>query len=141
MKDKRRKRKIILASILLVVGVAIGWWLFRCYGLNAVSVHIGKFDSKDAGLRAAIPELAREIRMCPWSKEYRVIWEGPDPEDQTVRMRALLYNRKWKSFGYEHDVFSGISGQIYKVDEAAIKAVAEKGGTLEDFAAYDKSQQ
>lgn len=141
-KKSRRKRKLIIIGILFVLGsVAAALWLFKCYGLFAVSVHIGKFDSKEAGLRAAIPELVREMKVCPWSETYRVIWDGPDPEEQSVRGRSLLYNRKRKRLGYEQDLHSGISGKVYLVDEAAIKTVAEQGGTLEDFAAYDQSQR
>jgi hypothetical protein len=54
--------------------------------------------------------------------------------------RALLYEPGRKRLGYEHDVQSGISGKAYIVEMAAIKEVAKKGGSLEDFSEYDQSQ-
>jgi hypothetical protein len=102
-----------------------------------VEVSIGEFPSKEAGLRAAIPRLASELDRCPKAEKYRVIWMGPDSDGSTrVNRRALLYLKNFKKLGYEHDVESGISGEPYIVDGAAIKAVAKKGGTLQDFSDY-----
>lgn len=107
-----------------------------------MEVFIGEFDSKDAALRAAIRRLAVEVDRCPDAEEYHIVWVGPDPDqNQRVDRRALWYFRRPKTLGYEHDVSSGIAGRNYIVDDAAIKAVAEKGGALEDFAEYDNSQR
>jgi hypothetical protein len=78
---------------------------------------------------------------CPWSEAYRISWRGPDPEDQIIWYRALYYDRRSKWLGYEHDSFSGTTGKTYRADEVAIRAVAEKGGTLEDFSAYDQNKK
>ncbi|HXG91108.1 MAG TPA: hypothetical protein VNN73_01910 [Blastocatellia bacterium] len=101
--------------------------------------HIGEFASKDDCMRAAIRKLAVEIQRCPEAEMYHIVWISPDPdENQRVDRRAVLYERGRKEIGYEHDVFSGISGKAYTVDDAAIQAVAERGGTLYDFSAYEQ---
>jgi hypothetical protein len=111
-------------------------------------IEIGRFPSKAEGLRAAIRRLAAETR-CPDTACTRIKWIGPsDENDSEARCtdcgRALVYwqgagtgQARW--LGYEHDFLSGVSGRSYLVDRPAIQAVAQKGGTLEDFDQYDRS--
>ncbi|MEW6209296.1 MAG: hypothetical protein AB1631_13070 [Acidobacteriota bacterium] len=131
--------KIVIAGavvILILAGIALEVWSLGCR--REIYKTIGDFESREAGLRAAIPHLAAEIRRCPEAELYRIVWRSSDTEGhKDVDQRALLYARKAKAIGYEHDVFSGISGKAYIVAEAAIKAVAEKRGSLEDFSEYD----
>src|ERR1051325_2280267 len=136
MIDAKRKQKLRLIGILTVlvaITAAFLSWSLRCP--KEVSISIGEFDSKDKGLSASIPRLAAEIRRWPEAEMYRVIWVGPetDPDHRGVDRRATFYSRASKRIGYEADVNSGSVGRTYIVDEAAIIAVAEKGGTLEDF--------
>ncbi|HKV37940.1 MAG TPA: hypothetical protein VJX67_01915 [Blastocatellia bacterium] len=107
---------------------------------------IGEFQSKDAGIRAAIKRLAVETQKCPETKSYQITWVGPSDENPSEMTshgwRALVYwwnGRSRMLLGYEHDFQSGTSGRIYAVDRAAIRAVADKGGTLSDFDKYDQS--
>jgi hypothetical protein len=143
---KKNKRRLIILTLIFGIGITTAWWYARCFGVFGVfgiaeaSDSIGEYESIDPALRASIPKLASLLRVCPCSNKYRIVWKGQDPEDQRVAFRALLYNRKWKTLGYEYDVYSGISGKVYIVDEAAIRAVAEKGGTLEDFEGYDQGK-
>ena len=98
---------------------------------------IGEFQSKEAGVRASLPKLIALIQECPEAREYYIIFTAP--EGQSVDRCALVYYRGDGArgiIGYEGDVFSGTVGRTYSVDNEAIKAVAEKGGTLEDFAGY-----
>ncbi len=139
----RNVYKIVIAGIvgiLILAGIALEAWPLGCSG--EIYKTIGNFESKDAGLRAAIPRLAGEIQRCPEAELYRIVWLSPNEEgSQHVDRRALLYTRKAKAIGYEHDVFSGIAGKAYIVDEAAIRAVAARKGTLEDFSEYDLSRR
>ena len=140
MQGIKRKIRPILIGILLMSGITVGFFIFRCP--SEMTVSIGKFESKDAGLRASIKVLADEVNRCPKSTDYHIIWVGPDPdENQRVDRRGLWYLRRSEWIGYEHDVNSGISGRKYIVDDEAIKAVAGKGGTLEDFAQYDQGER
>jgi hypothetical protein len=133
MVDRIQRKPVIgIFSVACVLAAAC---LFRCP--KEVNVYIGEFPSRDAGLRAAIKRLPQEIDRCPGAEGYRVMWRGPDPEDGRVDREALLYFRRPRALGFEHDVYSGISGRAYVVDEVDIRVVAEKGGTLEDFAEYD----
>jgi hypothetical protein len=134
-------RLLIVIIILLAVSPFAAWWLLRCYGPIAVKDDIGKFDSKESGLRAAIPHLVNQFRFCPCSEEYRIVWQGPDPEDKLIGGRALYYNRRSKLLGYEQDAFSGTTGKTYRVDQSAIQAVAEKGGTMDNFLVYDQTSK
>ena len=111
-------------------------WLLRCP--KEVNVSIGAFPSMNAGLRAAIRRLPVEIDRCPAALGYRIMWISPDSENERVDRQALLYFTGPQALGYERDVFSGISGREYVVDQTAIRSVAEKGGTLEDFSEYDQ---
>jgi hypothetical protein len=109
-----------------------------------VYVRIGDFDSRDAALRAAIPKLATEIRKCPRVKTYRIVFTSPGI--YAVDRHALLYSRRngpQARIGYEDDVFSGISPDFgpYTVDDTVVAAVAEKGGSLEDFAQFDRTRK
>lgn len=104
-----------------------------------VYVRIGDFDSRDAALRAAIPKLAKEIRKCPRVETYRIVFTSPGI--YAVDRHALLYFRRnglQTRIGYEDDVYSGVSPGFgpYTVDDAVVLAVAEKGGSLEDFARF-----
>jgi hypothetical protein len=126
--------------VLGVISLAPG----GCGRPGEVWVEIGEFQSKDAGMRAAVKRLAVEIQENPNAERYRIVWTGPfsDEDDdarQSIDRRALVYCLPVKWLGYEHDVDSGIAGRKYIVDRADIKAVAEKGGSLEDFDEYDQS--
>jgi hypothetical protein len=113
---------------------------------DGLFVPIGEFQSKDAGMRAAIKRLVVETERCPNARLYRIVWVGPFSDDdpagrESIDRRSLLYwgpnPAKW--LGYEFDVFSGADGRRYLVDRAAIEAVAAKAGTLEDFDQYDQN--
>lgn len=142
--QKERKIKsrhnLILAGILLAIGIALAVWMLKCPG--KIFTSIGKFETKDSGLRAAILKLATEISECPKAEEYRIAWVGPDlQKNDGAQRRSLLYIRESKLLGYESDALSGFDGKRYTVNDAAIKEVAEKRGTLEDFAEHDKSSK
>jgi len=110
----------------------LGWvTFFRCP--TEMSVNIGWFDTADAGMRASIPELASAVQRCPKTELYRIIWIGPGENGEPLQ-RSTLYYRKSSAVAYEQDAFSGASERGYIVDDAAIQAVANKGGTLSDFA-------
>jgi len=134
----KTKRKPLFRCVALAVAmVPTASCGLRCP--EEVNASIGVFDSKEEGLRASIPKLAAEIHECPDAELYRIMWKGPDPdENQRVDQRALLYDKPRKRLGYEHDVGSGIAGRAWIVDRSAIQAVAQKGGVFEDFAAYDQ---
>jgi hypothetical protein len=135
-------QKLIKALIVCTLAVEITlvmWLVFKCP--EEISISIGKFDSKDAGLRASIPKLADEILKCPGAAKYYIIWIGPetDPAVSSVGRRSTFYNRAAKVIGYEVDAYSGSYGRTYRADDEVIRSVAEKGGTLEDFAEYDRT--
>jgi hypothetical protein len=109
-----------------------------------IILRIGEFDSRDAALRAAIPKLANAILMCRVVKTFRIVFTAPGIYG--VDRHALLYSRRnspqaW--IGYEDDVFSGISHGFgpYEVDDSVVHSVAQKGGSLEDFAQLDRARK
>jgi hypothetical protein len=123
-----------VAGIILVGGAAA---CSRCG--SDLEVSIGPYESRDIGVRSSIQKLAAELRQCPQARLYRVIWRSPDPEGNEVMERqAILYDREHKRLGYEHDIYSGIAGKAYIVDDDAIQKVAERGGSLEAFVEYDQ---
>jgi hypothetical protein len=138
----RHKRKFMIAGIVVVAGICLSGWLLRCR-FDGHMVAISVYESKEAGLRAAVPVLARKLCECPSSTQvYRIIWTSPDSDKgEGIDEHALLYDSRWKRLGYEYDIDSGIWGKAYIVDAEAIKAVAEKGGTLEDFSEYDRGEE
>ena len=125
----------ILAACVLVTALIIGATAYNC--ADELTVSIGKFDSKEVAVRAAIPNLAAEIARCRDAKVYRITWVGPGNHQGEYR-HAVLYDRRNKKIGYEDDFLSSFSDETYVVDDRAIQAVAEEGGTLEDFAQYDQ---
>ena len=132
-----KKGKLILLVALLGGGIALAFWLLMCP--SEVEVTVGKFSTKEEGVRAAIQRLSSEIKRCPEAERYRIMWIGPvTPGYQGAIMQSFLYIRNSKALGYEHDAYSGISEEPYVVDDAAIRAVADKGGRLEDFLEYDQ---
>src|ERR1051325_2859129 len=129
-----RKFFIIGFVVLLVAGMStLAIKELRCP--TEIAVVIGKFDSKDSGLRASIQKLASEIVRCPEAQMYRIIWVGPEPDLSAsgVDRRSTFYSRSSKTIGYEADVYSGSLGRTYEADDPAIREVSDKGGTLEDF--------
>jgi Arc/MetJ-type ribon-helix-helix transcriptional regulator len=107
-------------------------------------VEIGEFRSRDEGVRAAIKRLAADTQ-CPETGCIRIMWSGPahDTSNTSAFSQALVYVQNGAAgtarlLGYEHDFLSGAGSRLYLVDRAAIQAVAEKGGTLEDFDQYDQ---
>jgi hypothetical protein len=123
----------VVAAALIYLGIAIN----TCG--DEVYTNIGEFQSEDAALRASIERLSSEIDECPNAELYRVVWDAPD--QYRISRHSILFDRPHKSIGIEDDVGSGLSRKGYRVDEAAIKAVAEKGGTLDDLSEYDQSQK
>ena len=140
MMKKRRILFIVIAIILTGIAIAYAAEKLRCP--QEIETHIGWFDSKDTALRASIVKLANEIRSCPKAELYRVIWVSPEPElvGSGMSKRCIFYNRSRQGIGYEADVYSGGFGRGYIADDAAIRDVAEKGGTLEDFKVNDRSR-
>ena len=137
------KRNLVLAvlvtSVVLAIGIAFVVWMSSCFA--EIDVSIGEFESKEAALPIAIQRLSTEVNRCPQANTYRITWIATDPSaNQTAMRRALLYDRvsdlNW--LGYEQDCFSGFSDRPYVVDDAAIRAVAAKGGTLEDLKEYEQ---
>jgi hypothetical protein len=123
----------ILAACVLAVGLIVTVAEYTCS--EEITEYIGKFDSKEAGVHAALPKMAAELARCPNAKVYRVMWVGPA---QGASRHSVLYERRDNRIGYEDDFLSSFSDETYVVDDTAIRAIAEKGGTLEDFAQYDQ---
>ena len=128
------RRNLILAFITIIVlaaGITLAVLIIGCSDMDDIS--IGEFESKQAALPSAIRALSAEISKCPEAKQYYVSWIA---SDSNMR-EAIMYLRESKWLGYEQDCYSGFSDDPYNVDDAAIREVAEKGGTLEDFKEYD----
>ncbi len=136
---------LALTAFKLAIAICLLTWMAACACPDEeIYTTIGEFDSRDAALRAAIPKLADAIRKCPQVKTYRIVFTAPGIE--RVDRHALLYWRRSAptgDIGYEDDVFSGTSTGFgpYEVDDAIVRAVAEKGGSLEDFAQYDRQRK
>jgi len=79
----------ILAGCILVIGLIIVGTANNCR--DEMTEHIGSFDSKEAGVRAAIPKLAIEISRCPNAEVYRVMWVGPGNYPGNYR-HAIMYS-------------------------------------------------
>ena len=127
----------LLALFVLAVSLMIAT---SPYCSEGQTVYIGNLDSKEAGVRAAIRKLAAEIVKCPGARVYRVMWEGPGNYQGNYR-HAILYERRDNRIGYEDDFLSSFSDETYVVDDAAIHAVADEGGALEEFARYDQRRR
>src|SRR5215471_14279463 len=119
--------KLGVLSLFLIVGIA-AFLPAGCGRLNPtlqqgeLRVKIGEFESKDAGVRAAIKRLAAEVEAHPNQEIYRIVWIGPFSDEtetarQAIDRRALVYSDDGplKVLGYEHDVGSGRSGRCYCV--------------------------
>jgi len=107
-----------------------------------INVDIGNFDSVETGARAGVRALSQEIHRCAEAKEYSISWNYPGNE-QERGWRALKYIRKDQVsgiIGYEYDPSSGTREPTYLVDDKAVHEVAKEGGTLNDFAKYQKKQ-
>jgi hypothetical protein len=105
-----------------------------------VYVHLESFDSAETGARAAVQRLSQEIHRCGEAEEYDIDWKWPSSEHERG-WRALRYTRKDKTsgnIGYEYDPSSGRRQPIYLVEDSAVDQVAKEGGTLSDFAKYQK---
>jgi hypothetical protein len=107
-----------------------------------VYVHLETFDSAETGARAAVRRLSQEIHRCGEAEKYDIVWKWPSSE-QERGWRALRYIREDKTsgnIGYEYDPGSG-TGETYSVDDSAVDQVAKEGGTLSDFAKYQKRKR
>jgi hypothetical protein len=125
----------VLAPCILVTALIIGATPYNC--TEEITESIGKFDSKEAGMRGAIPNLAAEIARCPDAKVYRITCVGAGNQAWDTR-HGVVYDRRNKKIGYEDDLHSSFSDETYVVDDRAIVAVAEEGGRLEEFGQYDQ---
>ena len=140
-----RRRRLVLA---VIIAVAIGvlsavsffvWWE-ACPSHDdnwGVEIRLGKVQTTDAGMRAAIKRLDVETKRCPNVYLYRIFWSGPEDRVGLLYVGGPEPGKKW--LGYEADVYSGTVGRTYLVDRDAIHAVATAGGTLDDFDQYDQS--
>lgn len=107
-----------------------------------VNVSLGDFTSMDAGNRASIQRLSKEVCRCPKAYKYRIFWKVTS-EGEEIDRRAALYERQKQvtgmgRVGYEIDPYSGFWSKVHTVNDNAIHAVAHKGGTFEDFTEYDQ---
>jgi hypothetical protein len=127
----------LLAALIVPVTLLMTVAAFQCG--EEITEDIGEFDSKDAALRAAIPKLAAEMRRCTEAETYRIIFFAPEthPWHQGIGRRSVLFYRPSMTVGYEADALSGTIGKTYVVDDSAVQSIAQKGGTLDDFAEYD----
>lgn len=125
----------VLSVVIVVAGIALAVLsLIQPEDCSRESIsHLGEFGSKEAGLRASIPKLSDQLDRCPGAEVFRVMWVGPGNYQGGQDRHALLYYRKHNRIGYEDDFLSGFSEETYYADNNAIRAVAEKGGTIEDF--------
>ena len=113
----------------------------RCFYISTPS-DTSSFDSGETGARAGVRALSQEIHRCAEAKEYSISWNYPGNE-QERGWRALKYIRKDQVsgiIGYEYDPSSGTREPTYLVDDKAVHEVAKEGGTLNDFAKYQKKQ-
>ena len=104
-----------------------------------VYASVGRFASAETGARAAVQRLSEEIHRCPVAEEYYVQWNFPEERG----WRALIYTRQDNESGvagYEYDPSSGRREPIYLVEDSAVDQVAKEGGTLSDFAKYQKKK-
>lgn len=130
----RKKAKLVIVGGALTIAAL---WTVACIGCpSEVFTEIGEFESRDDALHASIPRLAAEIRRCPHAQTYRIVFTD------AVDRHALLYYRTEGSIvriGYEDDVHSGYKpgDGPYEVNDEVVQAVAERGGSLNDFAQYD----
>ena len=133
----------LLGRDLLVAGLISLGGIVGCSRCGSeVETLIGPCPSREVGIRSSIKKLAAEVRRCPQARLYRVIWRSPNPNNnQAMERQAILYDREHMSLGYEYDIYSGIAGKAYTVGDDAIQKVAEEGGSLEDFAAYDQGSR
>jgi hypothetical protein len=99
---------LVLAACILATALIIGATPYNC--TEEITESIGKFDSKEGGVRAAIPKLAVEIARCPDAKVYRITWVGPGNHPGDSR-HGVLYDRRNKKIGYEDDFLSSFSDE------------------------------
>ena len=142
---RARKQELRLVLLLLSCQLVIGCAFPpsrppRCYSI--VTAFIGDFDSAEAGARAAVRRLSEEIHRCGEAKEYNISWKFTIAGAPERAWRALKHIRKDKTSGvagYEYRPASG-TGETYWVDDSAVHQVANEGGTLSDFAKYQKKK-
>jgi hypothetical protein len=107
-----------------------------------VFIDLGKFADQGAGERAAIQRLARQVKRCGTTQEFRVMWAVPaGPPGPGI----LLYSRRYHdahqgTIGFEGDLYSGFI-KLIDIDEAEIQKVAQRNGVLEDFTALPSSEK
>jgi hypothetical protein len=131
----------LLAACVLAATLFVGATPYVC--AEEMTEFIGEFDSKEAAVRAAISTLAAQTSRCPRAETYRMIFVAPEthPWHKGIDRRSLFYQRPSMTIGYEADVFSGYIGKTYVVEDAAIQSVAQKSGTLDDFAEFEHSHR
>lgn len=132
---------LLIATCQLVIACARPPSPPPCYSI--VNASVGSSDSAETGARAAVRRLSQEIQRCGEAKEYYIQWSWPGSE-QERGWRAIRYFRKDKTSGvagYEYDPMSGTLQPTYLVDDSAVHQVAKEGGTLSDFAKYQKEKK
>lgn len=118
------------AGTFLILALLIG----ACRCPDKVYVYF-ESPTLEAGEPVAVQKLSDALRRCPNAQRYDVFWKEV-VAGQELGRRALVYDRRNKLIGYEYDPGSGFRGAVYVVDDAAIHAVAQKYGKLDDFAAH-----
>jgi hypothetical protein len=143
MPEKVRPRKHELKLVLFLLScqllITCGRPASRPLCYKNVYASVGRFDSAETGARAAVQRLSQEIHRCPVAEEYYVEWNFPEERG----WRAVKYTRqdnKSGVAGYEYDPSSGRRQPIYLVEDSAVDQVAKEGGTLDDFAKYQKNE-
>ena len=131
----RIKPKYFLLALPLLVGVMLLWLVLSCS--EEISQSIGEFETREAAERASIKKMDAEIRRCPKTKRFYILWTvANDPMQRATK----YYRREGRkgAIGYEQDAYSGFAEDPYEADDGDIKSVAETYGTLADFRQLSK---
>ena len=122
------------AALTAIIAVIIfGGLIYGEFFTSAYYKNVGSFLSQKEGERASIKCLAKEIGLRPWKLTFQINWEC-NGNGCGMKNRATIYDRKHKIIGYEEDVGSGYAKSWECPNDQKIFAVANKNGTLSDFA-------
>jgi hypothetical protein len=124
---------VAMVGFLIVAGGAFWLWLLVQRDPHpCVEKSIGTFATRDAAESASLKMLSQQFSRYPTTELFRVYFDL-SKRDRHGGGGATLYERKWRSIGFENDPGSGFIAKWTNVTEAAIQAAAATNGTFNSF--------
>jgi hypothetical protein len=127
-----KKAKIAWIALAVAVwGIGVYFWVW--YPFEEIERSVGKFDTREAAVKASIKRLSQELRRRPGTQRY-IVWFRIAQRDPVGSRAATVYCRRFQQFGWAGDPTSGFDDSWDNIGDSTIHAIAATNGSFASLA-------